>query len=153
MAGRELEGCIRRLITDWLPYQPLIAEAFYDRRKSIHPNGRLILVDANVRLDALLPLEAEERRTDPVNAVPVLYAVRGKGARWSAFAIEKRPGSFETRVSFPRAWCGLRDTKLDKATGIPGCRFVHASGFFAVHTTWDGIMAMIEKSLAAAGLS
>jgi uncharacterized UPF0160 family protein len=37
--------------------------------------------------------------------------------------------SFESRKALPKEWRGLRDDVLSQTTGVPGCVFVHASGF------------------------
>lgn len=39
------------------------------------------------------------------------------------------PNSFECRKALPQSWRGIRDERLTELTGIPGCIFVHASGF------------------------
>jgi uncharacterized UPF0160 family protein len=44
-------------------------------------------------------------------------------------AVPVSSDSFESRKALPEPWRGLRDDKLSEATGIPGCIFVHASGF------------------------
>lgn len=39
------------------------------------------------------------------------------------------PESFESRKALPELWRGVRDEALCQLTGIPGCIFVHTSGF------------------------
>lgn len=58
------------------------------------------------------------------------------------------PGSFESRLALPAAWRGLRDEQLSEAAQIPGCIFVHASGFIGGNKTYDGALAMARKALA-----
>lgn len=43
---------------------------------------------------------------------------------------------------------GLRDEALSEACGVPGCVFVHASGFIGGNATYEGALAMARKSLA-----
>eukprot|EP00045_Choanoeca_perplexa_P009501 m.91956 g.91956 ORF g.91956 m.91956 type:complete len:65 (+) comp14925_c0_seq3:988-1182(+) len=45
------------------------------------------------------------------------------------------PGSFTSRKPLPEAWRGVRDQELSDKTGIPGCIFVHASGFIGGNET------------------
>jgi uncharacterized UPF0160 family protein len=51
------------------------------------------------------------------------------------------------RRSLPSAWRGLRDDKLSEVAGIPGCVFVHASGFIGGAATREGVVAMAQKAL------
>lgn len=92
-------------------------------------------------------LEKEERLKDPTHAVPVLYSLRGKPGNWIASAIEKRSGTFESRLAFPKEWRGMIDSQLTMKTGIPGCKIVHSSGFMAKNESLSGIISMIEESL------
>jgi uncharacterized UPF0160 family protein len=49
----------------------------------------------------------------------------------------------------PEAWCGVRDAELSKASGIEGCTFCHASGFTGGNETYEGVLEMARKSMAA----
>ncbi len=55
--------------------------------------------------------------------------------------------SFDNRLSLPKQWQGLRDDELSTKSGIPNCIFVHASGFIGGNTTYDGVLAMAQRSL------
>ena len=57
------------------------------------------------------------------------------------------PGSFENRAPLPEPWRGIRDQELSDLSGIPGCVFVHASGFIGGNETYDGALAMARKTL------
>jgi uncharacterized UPF0160 family protein len=58
------------------------------------------------------------------------------------------PGSFENRRDIgPKAWHGLRDAALSEAAGVPGCVFVHASGFIGGNATYEGALEMARLSL------
>jgi hypothetical protein len=60
------------------------------------------------------------------------------------------PNSFENRKSIGTpAWRGLRDAELSKVAGVPGCVFVHASGFIGGNDTYEGALQMARLSLAA----
>jgi len=47
-------------------------------------------------------------------------------------------------------WRGVRDEDLSSVSGIPGCVFVHTSGFIGGNKTLEGAMTMawttIEKN-------
>lgn len=49
----------------------------------------------------------------------------------------------------PEPWRGLRDEELSKVSGIPGCVFVHASGFIGGNATYEGVLEMAKKAVAA----
>ena len=57
------------------------------------------------------------------------------------------PGSFESRKALPAEWRGFRDDQLSEVSGIPGCVFVHASGFIGGSQTYEGAVAMAKKAL------
>lgn len=52
------------------------------------------------------------------------------------------------RLPLPEPWRGLRDEALDQVSGIPGCIFVHASGFIGGHHTREGALNMARATLA-----
>jgi len=58
------------------------------------------------------------------------------------------PGSFESRKPLPAAWRGVRDDALSELSGIPGCVFVHASGFIGGNATYEGALEMAKRGLA-----
>jgi len=44
-------------------------------------------------------------------------------------------------------WRGLRDEELSKKSGIPGCIFVHATGFIGGNKTEEGVLEMARRCL------
>jgi len=63
---------------------------------------------------------------------------------------QPKPTSFENRKSIgTAAWRGLRDDQLSEASGVPGCVFVHASGFIGGNATYEGALQMAKLSIAA----
>lgn len=62
-------------------------------------------------------------------------------------AVAKSPDSFESRKALPAQWRGLRDDDLSKESGIPGCVFVHMSGFIGGNHTYEGALAMARGGL------
>ena len=57
------------------------------------------------------------------------------------------PDNFESRKPLPLQWRGLRDDELSKESGIPGCIFVHMSGFIGGNKSYEGALAMARASL------
>ena len=54
---------------------------------------------------------------------------------------------FFLRLSLLEAWQGLRGAELGEVAGIPGCVFVHSSGFIGGNETFEGASKMAAKSL------
>ena len=70
-----------------------------------------------------------------------------RGKQWRVQAVAVSPDRFESRKPLPAHWRGLRDDELSKETGIPGCVFVHMSGFIGGNQTYDGALAMARTAL------
>ena len=52
-----------------------------------------------------------------------------------------------SRLSLLEQWRGVRDEDLAKVSGIPGCIFVHASGFIGGNKTYEGALKMALTTL------
>ena len=57
------------------------------------------------------------------------------------------------RLSLPEEWQGVRDEELSTKSGIPGCIFVHASGFIGGNKTYEGALTMAQTALKQSGKS
>ena len=66
---------------------------------------------------------------------------------WRVQAVSVAPDRFESRKALASQWRGLRDDEFSTATGIPGCVFVHMSGFIGGNQTYEGALAMAKASL------
>lgn len=51
------------------------------------------------------------------------------------------------RLGLLEAWRGVRDDQLSTLAGIPGCVFVHASGFIGGNKTYEGALEMAVRTL------
>jgi hypothetical protein len=67
----------------------------------------------------------------------VLYP--DESAKWRIQAVPRSPDSFESRKALPEPWRGLRDEELSAKTGVPGCIFIHASGFIGGARVFPGV--------------
>jgi len=56
--------------------------------------------------------------------------------------------SFKQRTPLPEAWAGLRDTALEKVSGVAGTVFCHKGRFIAGATSEDAIEEMARLALA-----
>ena len=68
---------------------------------------------------------------------------------WRVQAVTEEGTAFTNRLGLLEAWRGVRDAALTEASGIPGCKFVHASGFIGGNATFDGALAMAVKTMEA----
>ena len=64
---------------------------------------------------------------------------------WTAEAVRKKFGSFESRISFPSSWLGLRDSELAKVSGISNAIFCHKTGYKFVAGSKEGVMQAVAK--------
>jgi len=62
-------------------------------------------------------------------------------------AVPVSSGGFESRLALPEPWRGIRDAEMERVSGIPGCVFVHATGFIGGHLTRDGALQMARRAL------
>jgi len=145
LTGTEFLGRLDYYANVWSPARTLIDEAF-SRRTQIHPSGRIILFERFAPWkEHLFDIEEEQLTAD----VPyyVIYPDETAG-NWRVQAIPVAAGSFESRKALPERWRGLRDEELSKATDIPACIFVHASGFIGGNRTREGALTMAIKALS-----
>ena len=56
----------------------------------------------------------------------------------------------QCRLSLLEEWRGIRAEELTKLSGIPGCIFVHASGFIGGNETKEGVLEMARTTLRSA---
>lgn len=57
------------------------------------------------------------------------------------------PDKFDSRKPLPFLWRGLEKDKLSEVAGIPGCVFVHMSGFIGGNRSFEGALSMARMSL------
>jgi len=56
--------------------------------------------------------------------------------------------SFKQKTPLPEAWAGLRDTTLEKVSGVAGATFCHKGRFIAGATSEDAVEEMARLALA-----
>lgn len=61
--------------------------------------------------------------------------------QWRAVTIQKSHDTFESRVSFPESWGGLRDDELAQASGLDDAVFCHKARFLFVSETKESAVA------------
>ncbi|CAN4082254.1 unnamed protein product [Withania somnifera] len=144
LAGSEFLDCVRYYARSWLPARSIVVECVSARHK-IDPSGEIVVWSTFCPWKLHLFELEEEMKIDP----PIKYVLyqddRSKG--WRVQAVAVAPDRFESRKALPSQWRGLRDDELSKETGIPGCVFVHMSGFIGGNQTYEGALAMAKAAL------
>lgn len=145
LAAKELFDVVLGYCKGWLPARIIVEQALAERRE-VHASGEILKLSRFCPWqEHLADLELEEEQNRVPLAKYVLF-IDGRGS-WRVQAVSKTRGSFENRLSLPKAWCGLRDQELSSISGIPGCVFVHANGFIGGHQTEDGVLQLAAKAL------
>lgn len=126
----------------WWPARSIVQKAV-DNRHSIHPSGKIIV------LEQFCPWKEHLFDIEVASKVePILYALyEDAGGSWRIQAVPQDPSSFFSRKKLPDHLCGLRDNVLSEKVGIPGCIFIHASGFIGGCATREGALDLAIKSL------
>lgn len=130
----------------WLPARASVKEAF-DKRTKYDESGKTLVLDEGMPwADHLYALEKETGVEGQV--LYVLFPEGSPDGKWRIRAVGIENGGFENRKALPAAWRGVRDDELSKVSGVPGCIFVHASGFIGGNQTFDGALEMSKKALS-----
>jgi uncharacterized UPF0160 family protein len=139
----------------WLPARALVTQA-YNERLHLDVKGRIMMLPYRKEgipwSDHLYGLEKASAPQPDVQAqvLYVLFPENGdEDTKWRIRAVSKEGSGFENRKDLPDAWKGVRDEKLVEVSGIPGCIFVHASGFIGGNKTFQGALAMAQFAVDA----
>ncbi|KAG6002052.1 hypothetical protein E4U21_003484 [Claviceps maximensis] len=144
--GEEFERALHHYACSWLPARAIVQKAF-ERRTEFDPEGRVLVFEGQSVpwKDHLYSLEDGKP-----SVLYVLYPEStAPGAKWRVQCVPDSIDGFVSRKPLPEAWRGFRDGELDGISGIPGCVFVHASGFIGGNKTFEGAKEMAVKALSA----
>lgn len=148
--GTQFDAELSDTFGSWLPARRIVAEAFAARSRFDEKGRILVLPYRKEGLpyhDHLYNLETEEGK-DANQVLYTLFAENGQpDSKWRIRAVSSSAEGFELRKPLPEKWRGVRDDQLDQVTGIPGCVFVHASGFIGGNKTFDGALQMAKTAL------
>ena len=127
----------------WLPARTIVQTAI-EKRFGVDPSGEIILIEKGCPWkDHLFALE----QTLNVD-VPIKFALfSDQNGKWRVQCVPVSIKSFENRLSLLEEWRGIRGDELSKLSGIPGCIFVHASGFIGGNETREGALEMARATL------
>ncbi|XP_064899580.1 MYG1 exonuclease [Columba livia] len=129
----------------WLPARALVEEAVR-KRFQVDASGAVLELPGGgcPWKEHVFRLEQELALPTPLQLV--LYP-DGAG-QWRLQSVPAGPHTFQSRLPLPEPWRGLRDEPLSLVTGVPGCVFVHASGFTGGNRTREGALEMARRTLA-----
>ncbi|XP_041366092.1 MYG1 exonuclease-like [Gigantopelta aegis] len=144
MVGDEFEDRVKYYKSAWLPARDIVQKAI-ENRKEVDPSGEIACMSSNgvPWRDHLFSLEEELGINLPIKYM--LYT--DQSGAWRIQCVPVRVGSFESRLSLLEEWRGFRDEELSKKSGIPGCIFVHSSGFIGGNKTYESVLEMARKCL------
>lgn len=143
MAGAEFLESVDYLVKAFLPAR-VIVQASLDARMEVDASGQILkLAQYTVWKKHLLQIEEEQKISPSIKYV--LYEDSSKA--WRVQAVPINSSSFTSRLGLMPAWRGVRDDKLSELSGVPGCMFVHASGFIGGAKTYESALKMAQLSL------
>ncbi|XP_052175073.1 uncharacterized protein LOC127789967 isoform X2 [Diospyros lotus] len=122
IAGNEFLQAIDFHVKSWLPARSIVKECLA-ARKDVDPSGEIMVLSRSCPDD--------------------------RSGNWRVQAVAVSTEKFESRKPLPSPWRGLTDVELSKVAGIPGCTFVHISGFIGGNQSYKGALDMAKTSLTA----
>lgn len=144
LAGSEFMETVRFHVKSWLPARSIVMECLLSRG-NVDPSGEIMVLDRFCPWKLHLFELEQELKTDPLTKYVLYQDERSKS--WRVQAVSLAPDRFESRQALPEKWRGLRDDELSKETGIPGCVFIHMSGFIGGNKTYEGALEMARAAL------
>ena len=127
----------------WWPARDIVAKSLTNAA-NVHPSCQIVVLAQYVPYDShLYSLEEEMDKRD----VSKFIVYEEPNGDWRIKTVAVSMGSFTPRLSFPKTWGGLKGEELSKASGIPGCIFVHAGLFIGGNKTRDGAIQMALQTI------
>lgn len=144
LTGSEFLDSLRYYSKSWLPARTIVLGCL-TARGDIDPSGEIMVLTRFCPWKLHLFELEEEMKINP-SIKYVLYQDE-RSQSWRVQAVAVSPDKFESRKALPSQWRGLRDEELSKVAGIPGCVFVHMSGFIGGNQSYEGALAMARGAL------
>ncbi|XP_030633296.1 MYG1 exonuclease [Chanos chanos] len=147
LVGDEFKDRLDFYHTSWLPARAVV-EGAVQMRHQVDPSGEVVVLAQGgcPWKEHLFSLEKELKVETPIKFV--LYP--DQNGQWRVQCVPAGLNTFQNRLSLLEEWRGVRDNALSQLSGIPGCIFVHASGFIGGNLTQEGALEMAKKTLKAA---
>lgn len=144
LAGSEFLDSVRFHAKSWLPARSIVMGCLAARH-DIDPSGEIMVLTTFCPWK--LHLFELEQELKIENSIKYVLYQDDRSKHWRVQAVAVSPDRFESRRPLPAQWRGLRDEELSKESGIPGCVFVHMSGFIGGNQTYEGALAMAKHAL------
>ncbi|KAJ1159934.1 hypothetical protein NDU88_000438 [Pleurodeles waltl] len=144
LVGSEFQDRLHYYHSSWLPARALVEEAIKERFQ-VDASGEIVLLSRGgcPWKEHLFRLEQELNVEKPIKFV--LFT--DQNGQWRVQCVPAGLNTFQNRLSLLEEWRGVRDEELSQSSGIPGCVFVHASGFIGGNLTKEGALAMARETL------
>ena len=142
MAAMELFAFLDYQVKAWLPARRVVLNATRNASE-VHPSGKIIKLEGGY-----VPWKPHLKKVEEELGVEgkFLFCIFKQGDDgWAVQACPSDKGGFSIRT--PLKWQGLNNQNLIEASGIPGCIFVHGSGFMGSNKTFEGALKMAEACL------
>ncbi|KAG5533905.1 hypothetical protein RHGRI_027935 [Rhododendron griersonianum] len=146
LAGSEFLETVRFHAISWLPARSIVKECLAARQE-IDSSGEIMVLTRSCPWKLHIFELEEEMKINPTIKY-VIYQDERSG-KWRVQAVAISAGKFESRKPLPSPWRGLTDGELSEVAGIPGCTFVHISGFIGGNRSYEGALDMAKTSLMA----
>ncbi|XP_059393175.1 UPF0160 protein MYG1, mitochondrial [Carassius carassius] len=147
LVGAEFTDRLDYFMKAWLPAREIVQHAVQNRYQ-VDPSGEIVLLAQGgcPWKEHLFVLEKELKVDVPIKFV--LYS--DQNGHWRVQCVPAGLNTFQNRLSLLEEWRGVRDEALSELSGIPGCIFVHASGFIGGNRTQEGALEMAKRTLQTA---
>ncbi|XP_015865776.2 MYG1 protein C694.04c [Ziziphus jujuba] len=140
LAGKEFCETLHFHAKSWLIVMECLAE-----RDKVDPSGEIMVLTRSCPWKLHIFELEEEMKIDP--SIKYVIYQDGRSENWRVQAVAVSPDKFESQKPLPFLWRGLEKDKLSEVAGIPGCVFVHMSGFIGGNRSFEGALAMARMSL------
>ncbi|XVE64458.1 hypothetical protein DITRI_Ditri07aG0102300 [Diplodiscus trichospermus] len=146
LAGSEFLESIHFHAKSWLPARSIVMDCL-SARYDIDSSGEIIVLTKSCPWKLHI-FEVEKELNIDTTIKYVIYQ-DDRSENWRLQAVAVSLDKFESRKALPLPWRGLEGDKLSAVAGIPGCVFVHMSGFIGANKSYGGALAMARASLKA----
>nr|CDJ80193.1 Metal-dependent protein hydrolase domain containing protein [Haemonchus contortus] len=147
LIGGEFEASVSYLANVWWPAREIVEKAI-EESSQVDSSGRIIYISCGgvPWKEHFFDLEEEKGLASRRMTYVIFEDTTAKSYRIQAIP-NSRLSTFDNRMALPKSWRGLRDDQLSDVSGIPGCIFVHTTGFIGGNQTLEGALAMARKAL------
>lgn len=122
-----------------------VVERAFNSRFSVHPSGRIMLLDPRCPWkDHLVSIESEHNCPEDQK---IYFAIYFDNRLWMVHAMSITASSFTSRRNLNKSWHGLREQELQSISGVPDSEFIHTNGFIGGAWSFEGALSLAIKSM------